>query len=110
VSYGGNKFRATLPEALYDDLYWARNQFLHGMPVRRAVLHYRQSNDYRGLIDVPPVLFNAALVSRLNALGVTGAPMDFSKLTMKTMVRYMKSHEGVRRVSEGLKAAGQPSP
>jgi hypothetical protein len=109
VSYGGNKFRATLPEALYDDLYWARNQFLHGMPVRPAVLHYRQSNDYKGLIDVAPVLFNAALVSRLNSLGVTGAPMDFSKLTMKTMVRYMKSHEGIRRVSEGLKAAGQPS-
>ena len=34
VSYGGNKFRATLPEALYDDLYRARNQFLHGMPVQ----------------------------------------------------------------------------
>jgi hypothetical protein len=110
VSYGGNKFRATLPEALYDDLYWARNQFLHGMPVRPAVLHYRQSNDYIGLADVAPVLFNAALVSRLNSLGVTGAPMDFSKLTMKTMVRYMKSREGIRRVSEGLKAAGQPSP
>jgi hypothetical protein len=31
--------------------------------------------------------------------------MDFSKLTMKTMVRYMKSHEGIRRVSEGLKPA-----
>ena len=39
-----------------------------------------------------------------------GAPMDFSKLTMKTMVRYMKSHEGIRRVSEGLRGAGQPSP
>jgi hypothetical protein len=109
VSHGGNKFRATLPEALYDDLYWARNQFLHGMPVRPAVLHYRQSNEYIGLIDVAPVLFNAALVSRLNSLGVTGAPMDFKKLTMKTMVRYMKSHDGIRRVSEGLKAAGQPS-
>ena len=110
MSYGGNKFRATLPEALYDDLYWARNQFLHGMPVRPDMLRYRQSNKYIGLIDVAPVLFNAALVSRLNSLGVTGAPMDFSKLTMKTMVRYMKSHEGIRRISEGLKAAGQPSP
>jgi hypothetical protein len=60
--------------------------------------------------DVAPVLFNAAVVSRLNSLGVTGAPMDFNNLTMKTMVRYMKSHEGIRRVSEGLKAAGQPTP
>ena len=55
------------------------------MPVRPAVLHYRQSNDYIGLTDVAPVLFNAALVSRLNSLRVTGAPMDFSKLTMKTI-------------------------
>ena len=69
-----------------------------------------QSNKYIGLIDVAPVLFNAALVSRLNSLDVAGAPMDFNNLTMKTMVRYMKSHEGIRRVSEGLKAAGQPSP
>jgi hypothetical protein len=45
----------------------------------------------------------------LNSLGVTGAPMDFNNLTMKTMVRYMKSHEGIRRVSAGLKAAGQPT-
>ena len=46
VSYQGKKLRATLPEALYDDLYWARNQFLHGMPVRPMMLRYRQSKDY----------------------------------------------------------------
>ena len=27
VSYGGNQFRATLPEALYDDLYWRETSF-----------------------------------------------------------------------------------
>ena len=53
--------------------------------------------------DVAPALFNAALVSRLNSIGVTGAPMEFSKLTMKTMVRYMESHEAIRRISDGLK-------
>ena len=47
VSYQGNKLRATLPEALYDDLYWARNQFLHGMPVRPTMLRYRQSKELR---------------------------------------------------------------
>ena len=57
------------------------------MPVRPAVVHHRQSKDYVRLTDVAAVLFNAALVSRLNSLGVPGAPMDFSKLTMKTMVR-----------------------
>jgi hypothetical protein len=108
VSYGGSTFRATLPEALYDDLYWARNQFLHGMPVCPHMLRYRQSNNYAALTEVAPVLFNAALVSRLNSLRVAGAPMDFKKLTVRTVARYMKSHEGIRRVSEALVAAGQP--
>jgi hypothetical protein len=44
-----------LPEALCDDLYWARIQFLHGMPVRSAMLHYRRSSDYPRLTDVAPV-------------------------------------------------------
>jgi hypothetical protein len=108
VSYGGSKFRATLPEALYDDLYWARNQFLHGMPVRGAVLHYRQSSKYSDLIDVAPVLLNAALVSRLDSLRVPGGPMAVTKLTMRTLTRYMKSRNGIERVSQGLIAAGNP--
>jgi hypothetical protein len=54
----------------------------------------RRSSNFNSYWDIP----------------VTGAPMDFRKLTMKTMVRYMKTHEGIRRVSEGLKAAGKPSP
>ncbi len=108
VSYRENKFRATLPEALYDDLYWTRNQFLHGMPVRPAMLHDRQSDKYTAVADIAPVLFNAALVSRLNSLCVPGAPMDFKKLTRKTIARYMKSHEGIERMSEALMAAGRP--
>jgi hypothetical protein len=41
-----DKIRATLPEALHDDLHWARNQFLHGMPIRPTMPRYRQSNHY----------------------------------------------------------------
>jgi hypothetical protein len=41
-----DKIRATLPEALHDDLHWARNQFLHGMPIRPTMPRYRQSNRY----------------------------------------------------------------
>jgi hypothetical protein len=73
------------------------------------VLHYRQSNDYTTLTEVAPVLFGAALVSRLNSLRVAGAPMDFKKLTTRTVARYMKSHEGIERVSRGLLAAGLPT-
>ena len=51
VSYGGNKFRATLPEALYDDLCPGANQFLHGTrSPRRASLS--SVVDYIGLTDV----------------------------------------------------------
>jgi hypothetical protein len=77
-----------------NDVGTARNQCLHGMPIRRTVLHHRESFNYRGLIEVAPGLFNAALVSRLNSLGMAGAPMKFTSLMTKTMVRYMKSHEG----------------
>jgi hypothetical protein len=60
--------------------------------------------------EVAPVLFGATLVSRMNSLEVAGTPMDFKKLTMRTIVRYMKSHEGIERVSKGLMAAGKPTP
>ena len=74
------------------------------------MLHYRQSNDYTRLTEVAPVLFGAALVSRLNSLGVAGAPMDFKKLTMRYHCDlYMKSHQGIERVSRGLMAAGKPT-
>jgi hypothetical protein len=108
ISFQGKKIRVTLPEALYDDLYWARNQFLHGMPVRRSMLQYRQSKQYAELTDVAPVLFNAALVSRLNSLGVAGGPMDFDKVTPTTLVKYMKTHRGIQRVQEGIIAARDP--
>ena len=107
VSHQGNRIRATLPEALYDDLYWARNQFLHGMPVRPAMLRYRQSKTYAPLANVAPVLFNAALVSYLNRIGIAGEPMAFEKLTVKNMVKYMRTHQGIERIQKGLVAAGR---
>jgi hypothetical protein len=108
VSYQSKKLRATLPEALYDDLYWARNQFLHGMPVRPTMLRYRQSKGYTPLANIAPVLFNAALVASLNTIGIPGEPMDFKKLTLKTVARYMHTHEGIERVQKALAAAGDP--
>ena len=110
VSYSGIRSRVTFPEAVYDDLYWARNQFLHGMPVRQRMLHYRQSVAYTALTDVAPVLFNAALVSRLNSHNVTGTPMEFEGLTIRNHALYMRSHEGIRRVSTALVAAGNADP
>lgn len=108
VSFRRNRIRVTLPEALYDDLYWARNQFLHGMPVRPAMLHYRQSTAYASLANIAHVLFNAALVSYLRRLSVPGGPFDVTKLTVKNLARYMKTHRGFERVQKGIASAGKP--
>jgi hypothetical protein len=35
--------------------------------------------------------------------------MDFKKLTPRNIARYMKSHEGIERVSRGLMAVGNPT-
>jgi hypothetical protein len=110
ITYQKRKIRVTLPEALYDDVYWARNQFLHGMPVRSATLRYRQSRACVPLANVAPVLFNAALVSHLNRIGIAGGPMDFKKLTQKTLALYMKTHAGIERVQKGLSAAAKMTP
>jgi hypothetical protein len=109
ISFQKQKLRATLPEKLYDDLYWARTQFQHGMPVGPAMLHYRKSLDYALLTDVAPVLFNAALVSRLNELRVPGAPVGLTTFTPSAIARYMRQREGIELVSQGLAAARNPN-
>lgn len=109
ISYQGAKVRVTLPEALYDDLYWARNQFLHGMPVRGTMLRYRQSKDYAPLLNIAPALFNAALVAYLNRIGVAGGPTEFKrKFTIKDLKKYFKARSGIDRVQKGIAAAGKP--
>jgi hypothetical protein len=108
VTYQHKRIPATMPEALYDDLYWARNQFLHGMPVRPAMLHYRQSSTYAPLINVAPVLFSAALVSYLNRIRIPGGPIESGKLTLKSIGKYMLARQGIDRVEKGLVAAGRP--
>jgi hypothetical protein len=53
------------------------------------------------------VLFNAALISTLNTLGVVGGPIHFEKLTLKNFGEYMKSRKGLDLVEAGLSAAGK---
>ena len=61
ISYMKKNLHVCLPEALYDDLYWARNQFFHGEKVAVAHLHYHQSKRYAPLWAVAPLLFGAVL-------------------------------------------------
>ena len=69
-------FKATLAEAIYDDLYHARNRFLHGQPVTATDLYYRQSNRFRPILELAPVLYNAALLAYLRGK-IPGGPDQF---------------------------------
>ncbi len=105
VSHRGQRRRATLPEALYDDLYWARNQFLHGMPVTTGTLHFRQSPSLRMLTQIAPILYNVALVSMLDRLSVPGGPMAFGTGTLANHQEYLSSRLPFGHIQRGLVAA-----
>jgi hypothetical protein len=107
ISFQKKKLRATLPEALYDDVYWARNQFLHGMPVKGRMLHYRQSTAFAHLTHIAPVLFNVALLTFLQRLRIAGGPIDLAKLRLSNLEKHMHSRQGLERVQDGLAAAAR---
>jgi hypothetical protein len=110
VSYMRTKYRATLVEALYDDLYAARNFFLHGMPVTGSTLHYRASARYVSLVRVAPVLYALALLTFLEGAQVPGGPMHELPLgnVRDDVARFMASRQGIRELQRALLAARAP--
>jgi hypothetical protein len=102
------KVRVTLPESVYDDLYGARNRFLHGSPVRPAMLHYRQDAACARLTTLAPALYSAALVSFLDDAKVAGGPSKGRKLTVSNVVKYGATRSGLTRVEKGFAAAAKP--
>ena len=102
VWYRDVRYAATLPEAIYDDLYLARNRFLHGQPVRGNHLHHRHSGRFLTLIELAPVLYNAALLSFLKG-NVEGGPDETA-----TFVEYARRREGLRVVQDALITARYP--
>jgi hypothetical protein len=109
VRYRRQTFRATLPEAQYDDLYAARNRFLHGSPFTRHDLHYRRSTRYLPLIDIAPVLYSAALIGFLQGR-VAGGP-DVDPVAPRGqdvgayVAAYIRRREGFTTLEEALDAA-----
>ena len=100
ISHHQQQSRVTLPEKFYDDLYRARNQFLHGNPVTSAVLRYRQSLRYVQLQFIAPVLYNAALLSFLDGKvrgGPSADPDDIQD--------FLEWHDGLWGVQDALFAA-----
>ena len=55
--------RRPMPSWLYGELYRARNDFLHGNPIRQDRLHVRGSG--RSLFQYPPMLYRMALAAFL---------------------------------------------
>jgi hypothetical protein len=110
VLYQRVRYRATLPAALYDDLYWSRNQFLHGMPVASSALHYRQSPMYVPLIQVAPVLYSAAIVSFLAGVRIGHGPLTRLALGRhgSALRRYIESRSGFEVIQDALMVARSP--
>jgi hypothetical protein len=52
-----------MPSWLYGELYWARNDFLHGNPIRQNRLHVKGSG--RSLFQYSPMLYRMALAAFL---------------------------------------------
>jgi len=111
VNHAKQSFPATLPEALYDDLYWARNRFLHGSPITASTFRYQQSLKHEELVYVAPVLYASALTSFLDEAKIPEGPQPPPKtLTPDTMSAYMHSREGLERVERALVAAATREP
>ena len=103
------RHQATLAEALYDDLYRARNRFFHGEAVTASDLHYRRSTNYLNLIDIAPVLYNGALLSflrnRIRGGPETAAAIAAGKDIAGAMKRYIEATRGVSEIEDALLAA-----
>lgn len=54
-------FRISFPGFVYDELYRARNAFMHGNPVTFRDVLLRRSRRYPPLLAIAPVLYNLAL-------------------------------------------------
>ncbi len=60
--------RVTKAAAIYGDLYKARNDFIHGNPIRRKRLWFRGSRQEPLMSRVAPLVYLSALEQRLNLL------------------------------------------
>jgi hypothetical protein len=65
VSYAKKPYTVALPGRIYEDLYAARNAFMHGNPVRSRELRFRQSPNRPSLLLLAPLLYNLVLRAAL---------------------------------------------
>jgi hypothetical protein len=100
------KHAAVLAEALYDDLYAARNDFMHGNSVTGRDVRYRRSSRHVPLMTVAPVLYNIALLSFLKGQ-IPDGPEAADALPggVEGFRRYLKLTSDSSQIEDGLLAA-----
>jgi hypothetical protein len=99
--------RATLVERIYDDLYNARNAFLHGNPVSARTLRFDRRGDRPSLVTLAPALYHGALLAFLQNK-VPGGPDEAlpGNLSEVDAARhYMDRREGLSNVQNALAKA-----
>ena len=67
IQHRGRSYKVALPARIYDDMYRARNLFLHGNPVEQLDLRLGRSTKRARLVDLALVVYNLALRAVLNA-------------------------------------------
>jgi hypothetical protein len=65
IVHRGQSYPATLPERIYDVMYQARNDFMHGNRIRQSSIFWRYGNRSASLEFVAAALFGAALRAAL---------------------------------------------
>ena len=76
--------KVNLVEKLCRELYRARNDFLHGNPVKRASLYLRSRVSDASLVHAAPLVYRAALVSKL-----PGSPPSPNSLAFEDIAAYI---------------------
>lgn len=67
VTHWNRSYKVALPARIYDDMYSARNAFLHGNPVEDRDLQFGRSAKRARLVDLSVIIYNLALRAVLNA-------------------------------------------
>ncbi len=67
VQHRSHSYKVALPARIYDNMYRARNLFLHGNPVEQLDLRFGRSANRARLVDLALVVYNLALRAVLNA-------------------------------------------
>ena len=67
VQHRGHSYKVALPARIYDDMYRARNLFLHGNPVEQPDLRFGRSAKRARLVDLALLVYSLALRAVLNA-------------------------------------------